>query len=87
MKKIGGFVVLCLVYISLVACSAKISQSDAERMIVEDNSNHLGKASVVLNIQASDGFVIHWKNHANLSEGTTKVFFNGSTDISDVTIQ
>lgn len=67
MKKIA---LLFSLFFLLAGCSS-ISKTEAEKMVIEKYSNHLGTAKIIST--EKDGYYIQWENTENKEKGTSKV--------------
>lgn len=68
----------------LVGCS---SLSEAEKLIVEEYSNHLGTAKIISTEKKNNDYYIEWENLENKHKGTSKVSLDGRITIIDAEIE
>lgn len=85
MKKFS-LVVFALFFVLLVGCS-RISENNAEQMIIEEYSNHLGETTILSTVEKDNEYFIEWENKNDKSNGTNKVSTNGELTIIEMEIE
>lgn len=71
----------------LSGCGAKLSQHDAETLVIKEKSNHLGKARIIETKKEMDFYLVQWENQENKSKGVTKVDQHGDLTIVEEEIE
>lgn len=71
----------------LSGCGAKLSQSEAETLVIKEKSNHLGKARVIETKKEMDFYLVQWENQENKRKGVTKVDQHGDLTIVEEEIE
>lgn len=83
MKKIA----LLFSLLFLLAGCSSISKTEAEKMVIEKYSNHLGTAKIISTEKEKDGYYIQWENTENKEKGTSKVSPDGEITIISAEIE
>lgn len=71
----------CIVFLFLIAGCSSLSKTEAEKLIVEEYSNHLGTAKIISTEKENDDYYIQWENTENKHRGTSKVSPDGEITI------
>lgn len=74
---------------SLLAECSSISKTEAEKMVIEKYSNHLGTAKIISTEKENDDYdyYIQWENTENKERGTSKVSPDGEITIISAEIE
>lgn len=72
-----------LVLFALTGCST-MSEERAEKLIVEEYSNHLDKAVIISTVEKNNEYYIEWENKYR---GTSKVSPDGEITIIEAEIE
>ena len=79
-----------LVYVSLVfvvtGC-AMMSEDKAEQLIIEENSNQIGKATIISTVGIDNEYLIEWENKRDKSRGISKVSADGEITMIEAEIE
>lgn len=72
---------------SLLAECSSISKTEAEKMVIEKYSNHLGTAKIISTEKENDDYYIQWENTENKERRTSKVSPDGEITIISAEIE
>ena len=72
---------------SLLAECSSISKTEAEKMVIEKYSNHLGTAKIISTEKENDDYYIQLENTENKERGTSKVSPDGEITIISAEIE
>lgn len=78
---------VCIFTVFLVGGCSNISQEEAEDLIIEQNSNHLGEATIISSEEQDDHYIIKWENKGNKAWGVSEVSPDGEIKIIDGEIE
>ena len=75
-----------LVLFALTGCST-MSEEKAEKLVVEEYSNHLGKADIIFTVEKDNEYYIEWENKEDKYRGTSKVSPDGEITVIEAEIE
>lgn len=64
-----------------------MSEEKAEKLIVEEYSNHLGEATIISTEEKDNEYYIKWENEKDKYRGTSKVSPEGEISIIEAEIE
>ena len=85
MKK--TFLLGCAMVIFLIGGCSKLSEDDAEKLVIDENSNQLGEATIISSKEKDGEYYIEWENKQDKSKGTSKVSADGEVTIIESEIE
>lgn len=70
----------------LTGCST-LSETEAEKIVIEEYSNHLGEATILSTEKKGNDYYIEWENKNNKSRGESKISTDGKETIIEAEIE
>lgn len=85
MKK-QSFLGYLTLFFLLTGCST-LSETEAEKIVIEEYSNHLGEATILSTEKKGNDYYIEWENKNNKSHGESKISSDGKETIIEAEIE
>ncbi|MBC9825504.1 hypothetical protein [Carnobacterium inhibens] len=85
MKK-QSFLGYLTLFFLLTGCST-LSETEAEKIVIEEYSNHLGEATILSTEKKGNDYYIEWENKNNKSRGESKISTDGKEIIIEAEIE
>ncbi len=77
----------CVILFFLLGGCSTMTQEKAEQLIIEQNSNHLGEATIISSEEQDGNYIIEWENEENKAWGISEVSPDGEVKIIDGEIE